>query len=297
MPKIGPFLKAERNYSYIIENLGVIDEVLEGGEHGKVRFLWPWQKVKDEVFTGLVTLQVLRGERRLHFAKGSWIDFAEAVIVTRVVDPLKAATDVHYEDLGGALWHGLDGAAALMRTNTNDALQSFMAGKDLKEAIYLSGPEATENLNLLVPNARIRPEFAAITNETGIEVTHVRFSGVKLSEKYVETMEDIELNIERLNAVKQEREAILQFLRDMLAVEGEPNTLTEAADLFKTISMAEMLQNMNGQLVVAGTNQMAMMWPFLFQMMGGQPPQTPQRGRARNRQSQQRGEEQDQEEE
>lgn len=274
MPRIFPLVTVPRNQAAVIQTFGVIEEWVEGGEYGKRKWLWPWQGVAARVYTGLFTMQVLRGERKLHLAGGSWIDFEEAVLVTKGVDPLKMVYDIRYEDVDRTMYRGTMAAEALMRANANDAIQSYMAGQRLQDVIYLSGPKVTEDLTLVVPNASVHPAFAGITQETGIEMRHLRFSGVKLSDNYVQTMEDIMLNLERLQVVRQERTDILQFLRDMVDTDPkkEPTTLTGATELFQAINFGEMLQNMSGQLVGAGAGQMVWMWPLIMGMMGGVAP-------------------------
>ena len=243
--------------------------MVEGGERGTRQLAWPWQVVKHKVFTGLVPIQVLRGEeRRLHFAGGSWVDFQEAVLVAQCVDPLKAAYDVQYEDIAGTWWTGVDGAAALMRVNANDAIQSFMAGKTMEDAIYLSGPEVAGSLTLAVPNINVDPAFAEITDRTGIMTSDLRLSGVTLSKTYVETREEVALDELRLRPVEKRWDLMLGVLRKIVDEEdGPPNTLAEAVETFVGISMATMLQNVSGKMFVGGVGQMGQMLSTITQMM------------------------------
>lgn len=269
-------------YALVTETYGVVDdEIALGGERGARKFLWPWQRIKERVFMGDIGLQILRGDRRLYFAGGPWMDFEEAVATVQIADPLRAVYRFRQEDLDGNFWTGLDGTFSSLRINLNDAVQSFMKGKSLRDAIYISGPEATEQLSMVVPNPNVHPAFNNFTAERGLILRHLRFSGVKLSEKYAGTMEDIALNLERLGVVRQERADILQFLRDLVKTDRkkDPTTLTQAAALLKEIGFAAMLQNMSGQLVVAGGAQMALLWPLFMRMMGTEQQQSQGRGR------------------
>lgn len=244
-----PYVSVPRNYVCFIEQAGVSRRI-NGGAHGTRKFVPPWDTVREMVNTGLVTIQILQNEQRLYFAEfGSWINFQEAVAVTQVVNPVKAVHDVSYQDRSsGEMLKGLDGAAMLMRTNLEEAVQSFVSHISIEQAVYLTGPNVTEDILGTAPDPKVHSAFAGLTRDTGIALRHIRLSGVTLSPTFAQA-------VEGLGVEQQRRTNILGFVSKVRRAWRAPLTVADAATLLPliaTLGQSAPQQQQGGQQAQGG---------------------------------------------